>query len=91
MSWCALDILAAAPERSSIAAWLVQRTGQSVVEQDDGSLLGVASATLAEVVLQELIPGDEQCGEDRDCAHVKSSGRLAGRTGLAAEMRARSP
>ena len=54
MSWCALDILAAPPERSSIATWLVQRTGQSVVEHEDGSLLGVAPEEQANSLLQEL-------------------------------------
>lgn len=54
MSWCALDILAAPPERSSIATWLVQRTGQSVVEHEDGSLLGVTQEEQAGSLLQEL-------------------------------------
>ena len=54
MSWCALDILAAPPERSSIATWLVQRTGQSVVEHEDGSLLGVAPEEQVNSLLQEL-------------------------------------
>ena len=54
MSWCALDILAGPTERSRIAAWLVQRTGQSVVEHDDGSLLGVAPEEHASSLLLDL-------------------------------------
>jgi ribosomal protein L11 methyltransferase len=54
MSWCALDILATPPERSKVATWLVQRTGQSVVEQEDGSLLGVAPEEHAGSLLLEL-------------------------------------
>lgn len=54
MSWCALDILAAPPERSKVATWLVQRTGQSVVEQQDGSLLGVTPEAEASSLLLEL-------------------------------------
>jgi ribosomal protein L11 methyltransferase len=54
MSWCALDILAGPTERSRIAAWLVHRTGQSVVEQADGSLLGVAPEDHATSLLLDL-------------------------------------
>ena len=54
MSWCALDVRAAEDDRPSVAAWLVQRTGQAVEEKEDGTLLGVTTDSAAAQVLADL-------------------------------------
>jgi ribosomal protein L11 methyltransferase len=42
VSWWALDVRAGAVEHEAMAAWLVQRTGQSVEEQEDGTIVTFA-------------------------------------------------
>ena len=42
MSWWALDIRAGSVEHDALAAWLVERTGQAVEEQDDGTIVTFA-------------------------------------------------
>jgi ribosomal protein L11 methyltransferase len=39
MSWWAIDVRAPAERRDSMGAWLVARTGQSVEEREDGTLV----------------------------------------------------
>jgi ribosomal protein L11 methyltransferase len=42
VSWWALDIRAGAVEHDALAAWLVERTGQAVEQQDDGTIVTFA-------------------------------------------------
>ena len=42
MSWWAIDVRAAAEQRARLSTWLVERTGQAVEEQDDGTLVTFA-------------------------------------------------
>lgn len=42
MSWWALDIRAGAVGHDALAAWLVERTGQAVEEQEDGTIVTFA-------------------------------------------------
>lgn len=42
MSWWALDIQAGSVGHEALAAWLVERTGQAVEEQDDGTIVTFA-------------------------------------------------
>lgn len=42
MSWWALDIRAGAVDHDALAAWLVERTGQAVEEQEDGTIVTFA-------------------------------------------------
>ncbi|MEO8201317.1 MAG: 50S ribosomal protein L11 methyltransferase [Gemmatimonadota bacterium] len=41
--WWALDVLASPVDRPDLAAWLVEETGQSVEERDDGTLVAFAA------------------------------------------------
>jgi ribosomal protein L11 methyltransferase len=62
MIWWAVEVGAAPEARDAIAAWLVNATGQAVVEQSDGSLVGFApDETAARSLaprLQAECPGD---------------------------------
>jgi ribosomal protein L11 methyltransferase len=55
MSWCALDVRSPPETRDAIATWLVDRTGQAVEEQGDGTLISFAeSESEASSLLTEL-------------------------------------
>lgn len=62
MNWWAVEVGAAPEARDAIAAWLVNATGQAVVEQPDGFLIGFAAdETAARSLaprLQAEYPGD---------------------------------
>jgi ribosomal protein L11 methyltransferase len=55
MSWWAIDVRTSANTRELLGAWLVARTGQSVEERDDGTLVAFApDEHAAEVLIDEL-------------------------------------
>ena len=55
MNWYALDIHTPAETRDSIAAWLVERTGQAVEERPDGTLVSFANdVSSADQLLTDL-------------------------------------
>src|SRR3954471_1431295 len=55
MSWWAIDVRTPADRREVLGAWLVARTGQSVEERDDGTLVAFApDEQAAEVLIEEL-------------------------------------
>ena len=44
MSWCAVDVRSPDSDRSRVARWLVDRTGQAVEERPDGVLVGFSES-----------------------------------------------
>jgi ribosomal protein L11 methyltransferase len=59
MSWWAIDVRTPAGQRDSVGAWLVARTGQTVEEREDGTLVAfapdeAAAAELVEELAREL-------------------------------------
>ncbi len=55
MSWWAIDVRAPEADRSALATWLVESTGQAVEEQPDGTLVSFASsASEADLLIQRL-------------------------------------
>jgi ribosomal protein L11 methyltransferase len=55
MSWWAIDVRTASDQREVLGAWLVARTGQSVEEREDGTLVAFApDEQAAEVLVDEL-------------------------------------
>jgi ribosomal protein L11 methyltransferase len=53
MTWWAIDVRTSAGQRDSVGAWLVARTGQAVVERDDGTLVAFAADEQAVAALVE--------------------------------------
>jgi ribosomal protein L11 methyltransferase len=59
MSWWAIDVRTPAGQRDSVGAWLVARTGQTVEEREDGTLVAfapdeAAAAKLVEQLAREM-------------------------------------
>lgn len=55
MSWWAIDVHTASDRREVLGAWLVARTGQSVEERNDGTLVAFApNEEAAEALVDEL-------------------------------------
>ena len=66
MSWCAVRVRGPESEKDAMAAWLVERTGHAVQEQDDGSLTSFAENESAGYLLLDgfrLVFGDGAQGE----------------------------
>jgi ribosomal protein L11 methyltransferase len=53
MTWWTIDVRTSAGQRDSVGAWLVARTGQAVVERDDGTLVAFAADEQAVAALVE--------------------------------------
>ena len=69
MSWWAIDVRTATDRRGVLGAWLVARTGQSVEERDDGTLVAFApdEETAAALVddLERLAPAPNESRRHR--------------------------
>jgi ribosomal protein L11 methyltransferase len=66
MSWCAVRVRGPENEKDAMAAWLVERTGHAVQEQDDGSLTSFAENESAGYLLLDgfrQVFGDGAQGE----------------------------
>lgn len=57
MTWWALDVRTGPASRDAVASWLVTKTGHSVEERDDGTVIGFAPTEAAARTIEQELSG----------------------------------